>query len=55
MSPVPRAYINKARVHQLMSQPDKALTDCAEGLELFPDNKSLKEMQAELKKKVSTK
>ncbi|MBS2008421.1 MAG: WG repeat-containing protein [Cyanobacteria bacterium SZAS TMP-1] len=55
MSPVPRAYMNKAKVHQLMSQPDKALADCAEGLELFPDNKSLKEMQAELKKKVSTK
>ena len=53
MSPVPRGYLHKAKAHECLGQPDKALADCKEGLELFPDNQALKDRQAELKKKIA--
>jgi|GEM_PF-5225020 len=51
MSPVPRGYLHKSTVHQRMGHLDKAMQDCKDGLELFPDNKALKERLASLEKK----
>jgi len=53
MSPVPRGYLQRAMAHECLGQLDKALADCKEGLELFPDNQALKERQTELKKKIA--